>query len=243
MSNRKEEIVKAISNLNTGNVLIVAGKGHEKFQQIRNRQVSLSDRKIILNSIKKKNFKLSKNIKLNILNERFDRNILSSKSVIKKASINSKTVKKNDIFFAIKGKKNDGNKFVEQAIQKKVSITVVNKIQKKLPINKQACSINPLGLLTETAKIFRKNISTKIIAITGSCGKTSLKELLGNPLNKVFKTSISPKSYNNKSQTLSTLARFEIVRPWSTPYHLPKLGISVCQHCMRTTRIKRWNAS
>ena len=110
----------------------------------------------------------------------------------------SKSVKKNDIFFAIKGKKNDGNKFVGQAIQKKASITVVNKIQKKLPRNKQARSINPLGLLTKTAKIFRKNISTNIIAITGSCGKTSLKELLGNTLNKVYKTTISPKSYNNK---------------------------------------------
>ena len=176
----------------------VAGKGHEKIQQVRNKKVFLSDRQIILNSIKKKNFNLSKNLKLNILNERFDQNILSSKSVINKASINSKGVKKNDIFFAIKGKKNDGNKFVEQAIQKKASITVVNKIQKKLPANKQASSINPLGLLTETAKIFRKNISTKIIAITGSCGKTSLKELLGSTLSKVSKTTISPKSYNNK---------------------------------------------
>ena len=198
ISNRKEAIVKAINNLNTGDILIVAGKGHEKIQQIGNRKVFLSDRQIILNSIKKKNFNLSKNLKLNIFNERFDQNVLSSKSAINKASINSKSVKKNDIFFAIKGKKNDGNKFVGQAIQKKASITVVNKIQKKLPRNKQASSINPLGLLTETAKIFRKNISTKIIAITGSCGKTSLKELLGNTLNKISKTTISPKSYNNK---------------------------------------------
>jgi len=198
ISNRKEAIVKAISNLNTGNVLIVAGKGHEKTQQIGNRKVFLSDRQIILNSIKKKNFNLSKNLKLNILNERFDQNILPFKSVINKASINSNSVQKNDIFFAIKGKKNDGNKFVKQAIRKKASITIVNKIQKKLPANKQASSINPLGLLTETAKIFRKNISTKIIAITGSCGKTTLKELLGSTLSKVSKTTISPKSYNNK---------------------------------------------
>ena len=105
ISNRKEAIVKAISNLNTGNVLIVAGKGHEKTQQIGNRKVLLSDRQIILNSIKKKNFNLSKNLKLNILNERFDQNILPFKSVINKASINSKSVQKNDIFFAIKGKK------------------------------------------------------------------------------------------------------------------------------------------
>ena len=47
-------------------------------------------------------------------------------------------------------------------------------------------------------KIFRKNINTKIIAITGSCGKTSLKELLGNSLKNISKVSVSPKSYNNK---------------------------------------------
>jgi len=198
ISNRKKAIAKAISNLNTGNVLIVAGKGHEKTQQVGNKKIFLSDRQIILSSIKKKNLELSKNLKINIINERFDQKILPSKLIINKATINSKTVEKNDIFFAIKGKKNDGNKFVAQAIKKKASLTVVNKIQKKLSKNKQVRSLDPLALLTKTATIFRQNISTKIIAITGSCGKTSLKELMGNTLNKMSKTTISPKSYNNK---------------------------------------------
>ena len=52
--------------------------------------------------------------------------------------------------------------------------------------------------MTEISKIFRKNIDTNIIAITGSCGKTTLKELLGNVLGKISSVSISPKSYNNK---------------------------------------------
>jgi len=52
--------------------------------------------------------------------------------------------------------------------------------------------------MTEISKIFRKNIDTNIIAITGSCGKTTLKELLGSVLRKVSSVSISPKSYNNK---------------------------------------------
>jgi len=198
ISNRKKAITKAISCLNTGNILIVAGKGHEKTQQVGNKKIFLSDRQIILSSIKKKNLELSKNLKINIINERFDRKILSSKLNINKATINSKIVKKNDIFFAIKGKKNDGNKFVAQAIKKQASLAVVNKIQKTLTKNKQVRSLDPLAVLTKTATIFRQNISTKIIAITGSCGKTSLKELMGNVLNKISKTTISPKSYNNK---------------------------------------------
>ena len=58
--------------------------------------------------------------------------------------------------------------------------------------------MDSLKFLTETSNIFRENIDAKIIAITGSCGKTTLKELLGKTLKKISKTTISPKSYNNK---------------------------------------------
>ena len=109
--------------------------------------------------------------------------------------INSREVCKNDIFFAIKGKKNDGNKFVAQSFQRKASLAIVNKIQNKLNNNRQIKVKNTLKFLTEFSKIYRKNIDTKIIAITGSCGKTTLKELLGNTLSKISKVSISPKSY------------------------------------------------
>ena len=44
----------------------------------------------------------------------------------------------------------------------------------------------------------RDNSSGKIIAITGSCGKTSLKELIGKALNKVYRVTYSSKSHNNK---------------------------------------------
>jgi murE/murF fusion protein len=123
---------------------------------------------------------------------------LPSSISVKSARINSQEVCKNDIFFAIKGKKNDGNKFVAQAFERKASIAIVNKIQNKLNNNPQIKVKNTLKFLTDVSKIYRKNIDTKIIAITGSCGKTTLKELLGNVLSKISKVSTSPKSYNNK---------------------------------------------
>ena len=48
-----------------------------------------------------------------------------------KVRINSKEVNKNDIFFAIKGKKNDGNKYIGEAFKNKASLVVVNKVQNK----------------------------------------------------------------------------------------------------------------
>jgi murE/murF fusion protein len=190
--------LKAINDLNSGDILLVAGKGHEKTQDIGNKKIFFSDRKEILNAIKNKNINLSNNLKINVVKEIAKIKKLSSLISIKKARINSQKVTKNDIFFAIKGKKNDGNKFVTQSFKRKASLAVVNKIQNKLNHSRQIKVKNTLKFLTNASKIFRKSIDTNIIAITGSCGKTTLKELLGNVLSKISKVSISPKSYNNK---------------------------------------------
>ena len=198
IANRAKAINKAIENLVSGEILLVAGKGHEKTQVIGKRKIYLSDKKIILNAIKIKNTNLSNNLKLNILKEIYGHKKFPSSLLLKKARINSQEIKKNDIFFALKGKKNDGNNFVKQSFKRKASIAIVNKIQKNLNVQKQIKVKDTLKFLTEISKILRNNLKTKIIAITGSCGKTTLKELLGNSLKKISKTSISPKSYNNK---------------------------------------------
>ena len=198
ISDRAKAISKAIQNLNTGEILLVAGKGHEKIQDFGKQKIYFSDKKKILDKIKIKNLNLSNNLKLNIIKEVSGNSRLSSSLLFKKARINSIEVKKNDIFFAIKGKKNDGNKFVKESFKRKASIAVVNRIQNNLNIRRQIKVKNTLIFLTEISKILRKNLNTKIIAITGSCGKTTLKELLGNSLKKNYRISISPKSYNNK---------------------------------------------
>ncbi len=196
--NRAKAILKAIKKLNTGEILLVAGRGHEKIQDYGKKKINFSDKKIILDAIKIKNLDLSNNLKLNIIKEVSGFKEFFFNSSIASARINSKEVKKNDIFFAIRGKKNDGNMFVKQSFKKNASLAVVNRIQKNLNIKRQIKVKNSLRFLSDVSKIFRKNIDTKIIAVTGSCGKTSLKELLGSSLRKISRTSISPKSYNNK---------------------------------------------
>ena len=195
---RKKAISEAIKNLNTGDILLVAGKGHEKTQDFGKKKIYFSDKKIILDCIKLKNTNLSKNFKINIIKELSK---IKNKTPLVKADkvrINSKEVNKNDIFFAIKGKKNDGNKYIGEAFKNKASLVVVNKVQNKFNSKRQIKVRNTLKFMTEISKIFRQNIDTNIIAITGSCGKTTLKELLGNVLGKISSVSISPKSYNNK---------------------------------------------
>ena len=197
ISNRKKAIYKAIDELNSGDILLVAGKGHEKTQDYGKRKLFFSDKKEILEAIKLKNKSLSKDLKLNIIKE-VSNSKISNKLVIKNISINSKEIKKNDVFFAIKGKKVDGNKFSGEALKKKSSLVIVNRLNNNYPLSKQIKVKNTLNFLTKCSSIFRENINANIISITGSCGKTTLKEIIGTTLKKITKTTFSPKSFNNK---------------------------------------------
>ena len=195
ISNRGKAINIAISELKTGDILIVAGKGHEKIQEYKKKKKLFSDRQQILKDIKIKNKILSSNLKLNILKELSESKNISSKLSIKNASINSKEIKRDSIFFAIKGKNKDGNLFTQEAFSKGASLAIVNNQKKS---KKKIVVKDTLKFLTEAASILRDNLPSKIISITGSCGKTSLKELIGKSLNKISQATYSPKSFNNK---------------------------------------------
>merc|ERR1711965_795255 len=79
-----------------------------------------------------------------------------------------------------------------------MGLAIVNKIDKKTIKSKQIKVKNTLSFLTKCSSIFRENINTKILSITGSCGKTTLKEMIGHTLKSISKTTFSPKSFNNK---------------------------------------------
>ena len=195
ISSREIAIKTAIKNIKSDEILVVAGKGHETYQEYKNK-IFFSDRNCILKSIKEINKKLHKNWKTNIVQENLNYN-LNNKIRINKACINSKEIKKNDIFFGIKGKKMDGNKFANEAIRKGASVSIIDKnygikIKHKIKVK------NTLKFLTECAAKARTSSNIIAIGITGSAGKTSLKELLGQSLSKIYNTTYSKKSFNNK---------------------------------------------
>ena len=109
---REKAIKEAIKNLLTGEILIVAGKGHENIQDYGNSKNFFSDKQCILKNIKQKNKYLLKDLKLNILKEESKQNHFPLTIKLRQASINSKKIRKNDIFFAIKVKRRDGNLYL-----------------------------------------------------------------------------------------------------------------------------------
>ena len=83
---RAKAILKAINDLKSGDVLIVAGKGHENYQEYKQKKF-FCDRTHILKAIKIKNLSLSSSLKTNILLENFKKNYLNKNIHINSASM------------------------------------------------------------------------------------------------------------------------------------------------------------
>jgi murE/murF fusion protein len=197
IGSRDLAIKKAIDNAKPNEIILVAGKGHEKKQIYKNKVLNISDKEII-SKIKVKNKNLTKK-KLNYLqNKLILKKILGNIRPLNfdGLSIDSRTIKKNNLFLALKGKKNNGNEFIHKALKKGAGCIVTsssNKIKNKKLIKVK----NSLSFLYQLAKLKRNYSSAKIIAITGSAGKTSLKNLVKNILQNFGSTHFSPKSFNN----------------------------------------------
>jgi len=198
IGSRKKAIRAAISELKANEILLVAGKGHEKTQDYGSRIINFSDKKIIKEIIYKKKSSLKKYSYKNFLLKKVFHDYNFKNANYSGVSINTKTIKKNDLFFAIKGKKIDGNKFAERALKKGAFKVVVNKKIGQLSKNKTIKVKNTLSSLNDLARVTRENISAQIIGITGSVGKTTLKNLVSFALKNYGKVCHSPHSYNNK---------------------------------------------
>ncbi len=117
-------------------------------------------------------------------------------------SFNSKYIKKKFIFFAIKGNKIDGNKFIKEAISKgsKIIISEIHKDGFKENIlylkNK-----NPRRLLAKFAAKINKKIPNNLIAVTGTNGKSSIANFYYQilKLNKIKVSSIGTLGINGIS--------------------------------------------
>lgn len=128
-------------------------------------------------------------------------NIEEILKIAKGIKIDSREVEEGDIFIGIKGEKMHGSIFAEDAIKKGAIFAFVEKgyKQKFSPSSKIIEVPNTLNFLWKIARIKRRmNKNIKVIGITGSVGKTTLKDLIHHFLIKLNKNALkSKKSYNN----------------------------------------------
>jgi len=119
---------------------------------------------------------------------------------VNSVSIDTRNISANSLFIAIEGTNFDGHTFIKEAVKQGAKAVIVNENKLsatgniKVPIIAVPDTILALGNI---AGIWRTKLSTKIIAITGSAGKTSTKEILVQILGEKFKVNNTIGNNNN----------------------------------------------
>ncbi len=108
----------------------------------------------------------------------------------------TRNIRENTLFFALKGDNFNGNSFAEEALKLGASFAIVD--EKVYQTNENVILVNNvLETLQQLANYHRRQLKIPIIGLTGSNGKTTTKELIHVVLNKKYNTQATKGNLNN----------------------------------------------
>ena len=123
-------------------------------------------------------------------------------------SIDTRKIEKGSMFVAIKGERFDANTFAKEALVKGASSVLID--NQNYYIDERTVLVeDSLLALQELAKFHRNYLKVPIVALTGSNGKTTTKELINVVLSKKFKTKATVGNLNNHIGVPLTLLSFD----------------------------------
>ncbi len=152
-------------------------------------------------------------------------------------SIDTRTVKPGEAFFAIKGEARDGHDFVPAALKAGAGVAVVSAARRESFAKDAPLLVvaDVLDGLRDLARAARARSQAQIVGVTGSVGKTSTKEALALALGKDGPTHASAASYNNHWGVPLSLARC----PQSVRYAVFEMGMNHAGEIEPLTRLVR----
>ncbi|MCQ6276950.1 UDP-N-acetylmuramoyl-tripeptide--D-alanyl-D-alanine ligase [Bacillus sp. V3B] len=118
--------------------------------------------------------------------------------VIKGVSIDSRKVESGNLFVPFKGESSDGHRFVEDALKRGASAALWQKDVPDPPTHLPILMVeDTLIALQELARSYRNELDMKVVGITGSNGKTTVKDMTANLLALQYKVQKTEGNYNN----------------------------------------------
>ncbi|PKH67554.1 UDP-N-acetylmuramoyl-tripeptide--D-alanyl-D-alanine ligase [Flavobacterium sp. ALD4] len=125
----------------------------------------------------------------------------------KSVSIDTRKIELNSLFFAIKGDRFDANTFAVEALEKGASFVIID--NESYYIDQRTILVeDSLSTLQQLAKFHRRHLNLPIIALTGSNGKTTTKELIHAVLSRKHRTKATVGNLNNHIGVPLTLLSF-----------------------------------
>jgi len=162
-------------------------------------------------------------------------------SYIEGVCIDSRITQKGNLFVALQGEHHDGHDFVSEAAAKGASCAIVDEGRLKDKDEKSKQKIPFLAVedtrkgLQDLARWYLKKFSLKTVAITGSNGKTTTKDMIASVLSQDYNVIKSPKSYNTQIGVPLTI--FELDQ--DTEVLVLELGASMLGEIEGLTRLSQ----
>jgi UDP-N-acetylmuramoyl-tripeptide--D-alanyl-D-alanine ligase len=132
------------------------------------------------------------------------------KSRVRCVCIDSRVVKKGELFIAVKGDVFDGHDFIDSVITKGVRVLIVHKPVKvkdpKISVIRVKDTVRALG---DIARFHRLRFKIPVIALTGSAGKTTTKEMIAAVLSRKYKVLKNEGTQNNHIGVPLTLLKLK----------------------------------
>jgi len=137
-------------------------------------------------------------------------------------SINTRTLRPGDLFVALTDTR-DGHEFVAQALEKGAAAALVSRVPDGVTDKAPLLIVDDvLPALEQLGQAARTRTQAKVVAVTGSVGKTSTKEMLRDVLSGQGRTHAAEASYNNQWGVPLTLARM----PADTEFAVIEIGMN-----------------
>jgi UDP-N-acetylmuramoyl-tripeptide--D-alanyl-D-alanine ligase len=135
----------------------------------------------------------------------------SGDALVQRVCTDSRQAQHGDLFFAIKGERFDGHNFLNEVARKGVAAIVVER--EKVPAQLPECGVlvvdDARAALGKLAAAYRRDFKLPVVAVGGSNGKTTVKELMASVLRQKLATLWSEASFNNDIGVPLTLLRLE----------------------------------
>lgn len=175
-ADRATAIKQAVQSARGGDIVLIAGKGHEDYQEIAGVKTPFSDAAVALEALNAYEVANAPMMQLSEAASALNAKLIGADVAFDSVGSDSRNIVAGQLFVAIKGENFDGNVFAAEAINKGAVAVMVSDAA---TVARPALVVHDTRLaLGELAKYWRSKFSAPVIGVTGSNGKTTTKEML-----------------------------------------------------------------
>ena len=203
IADRREAIGRAVLLAEKQDSVIIAGKGHEDYQILKEETIHFDDKEVAREAVAAREKSYEMRFPLADIVRAAGADIVRGAEdvVFSDIALDTRKISAGSLFVALRGERFDGADFAVQAVEKGAAGVLVASDTPEAKLPKEGCVLkaaDPLRAYQEIAASWRRKFPVPVVAITGSNGKTTTKDLTAAVLGARLLVQKTAANYNNE---------------------------------------------